>query len=188
VQTLIEEGKVLHFGLSEASPATIRRAHKVQPVAAVQTQYSLLERIPEHGILQTCEKLGIGFVPWGPTGRAFLADGFNEWSRFAEQDRRAHVSFFEPEILENNVALLVLLRQWANRKGATPVQFALAWLLAQKPFIVPIPGTTKLHHLEENIGAATLVLSKAELAEFGEALAAINVQGARKPETANRDQ
>lgn len=188
VQALIEEGKVLHFGLSEASPATIRRAHKVHPVAAVQTQYSLLERIPEHGILQTCEELGIGFVPWGPTGRAFLTDRFNEWSRFAEQDRRAHVSFFEPEILENNMALLKLLRPWANRKGVTPVQFALAWLLAQKPFIVPIPGTTKLHHLEENIGAPNLEISQAELAEFGKALAAIDVKGARKPESANEDQ
>ena len=188
VKELIKEGKTLNFGLSEASPATIRCAHKVQPVAAVQTQYSLLERIPEHGILQICEELGIGFVPWGPTGRAFLADGFNEWTRFSSEDRRSEVSFFEPEALKNNMALLNLVRQWADRKGATPVQFALAWLLEQNPSVVPIPGTTKLHHLEENIGAANIKLSKAELAGFEKALSAIDVKGAREPASADQDQ
>ena len=188
VKELIEAGKVLHFGLSEASPATIRRAHAVQPVAALQTQYSLLERVPEQGLLQTCEELGIGFVPWGPTGRAFLADRFNEWSRFAEQDRRSAVSFFQPAALEANMAVLDLLTSWSRRKRATPVQLALAWLLAQKPFIVPIPGTTRLHHLDENLGAAAVQWTQAELAEFGAALNAIPVVGARDATSADEDQ
>jgi aryl-alcohol dehydrogenase-like predicted oxidoreductase len=187
VKQLIEAGKVLHFGLSEASPATIRRAHAEQPVAAIQNQYSLLERVPEHGALQVCEELGIGFVPWGPTGRAFLTDGYNEWSRFADEDRRAHVGFFEPEALKHNMALLNLLRQWADKTGVTPTQFALAWLLAQKPFIVPIPGTTKLHHLEEDIGSTQVNLSQAEWAEFGNALNAIEVKGVRSPESISQD-
>ncbi len=185
VRDLIEEGKALAFGLSEASPEVIRRAHAVQPVAALQTQYSLLERVVEHGVLDVCEELGIGFVPWGPVGRAFLADTFNEWSRFAEPDRRSDVAQFTPEALAANMALLDLIRAWSVRKGTTPAAFSLAWLLAQKPWIVPIPGTTKLHHVEENLRALSVELSDAELQAFRTALSTINVQGSRVPESIN---
>lgn len=188
VKELIQAGKVRHFGLSEAAPATIRRAHAVQPVAALQTEYSLIERVAENGILSTCEELGIGFVPWGPLGRAFLTDRFNEYSRFAEEDRRGAVGQFTPEALKANMALLTLMREWAGRKGVTPGQLSLAWLLAQKPWIVPIPGTTKLHHLEENLGAAAVEISAEELRQFNAALAKIEVQGARAPESALKDQ
>ena len=188
VKDLIEEGKVLHFGLSEASPETIRRAHAVQPVAALQSQYSLLERVTENGMLDVCEELGIGFVPWGPVGRAFLTDRFNEWSRFADEDRRSEVAQFTPEALANNMALIDLIRAWSVRKETTPAAFSLAWLLAQKPFIVPIPGTTKLHHLEEDLGALEVELSEDELSEFRTALEEIEVRGSREPASVNTDQ
>ena len=187
VKELIREGKVKHFGLSEASAATIRRAHAVQPLSALQSEYSLTERAPENGILDTCGELGIGFVAYCPLGRAFLADNLNEWSRFAEPDRRTGVAKFKPEALVANLRILDLVRAWANRKDATPAQFSLAWLLAEKPWIVPIPGTTKLHHLKENIGAATVKITADELTEFRTALAGINVQGARTAESVEAD-
>jgi aryl-alcohol dehydrogenase-like predicted oxidoreductase len=187
VKELIREGKVGHFGLSEAAPRTIRRAHAVQPVAALQTEYSLLERVVENGILATCEELGIGFVPWGPTGRAFLTGRFTEYSRFDAADRRSSVPYLAPEALSANMPLLALAHEWGRRKEVTPVQFALGWLLAQKPWIVPIPGTTQLHHLDENLGGAAVELSPAELAEIRAALAAITLQGVRSPESALTD-
>ncbi len=188
VKDLIQQGKVKHFGLSEMAPKTIRRAHAVQKVTAVQSEYSLLERAMENGVLSTCEELGIGFVPWGPTARAFLADRFNEYSRFAQEDRRASVPTFTPEALAANMPFLRLVREWALRKGVTPVQFSLAWLLAQKPFIVPIPGTTNPHHLIENIGASGVKFSADELREFRAAISNVKVQGVRAPESALTDQ
>jgi aryl-alcohol dehydrogenase-like predicted oxidoreductase len=188
VKDLIQAGKVGHFGLSEAAPQTIRRAHAVQPVTALQTEYSLLERVAENGILATCEELGIGFVPWGPTGRAFLTGRFNEYSRFDPADRRASVPYTAPEALKANMPLLALAREWGKRKGVTPVQFAMGWLLAQKPWIVPIPGTTQLHHLDENLGADAVQLTSGELAEIRTALSQIRLQGVRAPESALRDQ
>ncbi|MGD9923477.1 MAG: aldo/keto reductase [Variibacter sp.] len=146
---LIAEGKIREYGLSEASPATIRRAHAVHPVAALQSEYSLLERVPEAGTLQVCKELGIGFVAYCPTARAYLTDIFNEHSRSAADDRRSSVGFCSPESLAANMHVLELIREWGTRKAATPIQIALAWLLAQDPRIVPIPGTTKLHHLDE---------------------------------------
>ena len=188
VKELIQAGKIKHFGLSEAAPKTIRRAHAVQPVTALQSEYSLMERVVENEILSTCEDLGIGFVPWGPTGRAFLADRFNEYSRFAQEDRRATVPFFTPEALQANMPLLSLVRDWALRKGVTPVQFSLGWLLAQKPWIVPIPGTTNPHHLNENLGATAVKLTPDELKEIRAAITNIKVQGARSRESALTDQ
>jgi aryl-alcohol dehydrogenase-like predicted oxidoreductase len=169
------------------SPQTIRRAHAVQPVAAVQSEYSLLERVVENQVLSTCEELGIGFVPWGPTARALLADRFNEYSRFSPEDRRATVSYFAPDALKANMPLLDLVREWAWRKGVTPVQFSMGWLLAQKPFIVPIPGTTNPHHLNENIRAASVKFSDDELGEIRTAVSKIKLQGVRAPETVLRD-
>ena len=188
VKELIGEGKIGHFGLSEAAPHTIRRAHAVQPVAALQSEYSLLERVVENGVLDICEELGIGFVPWGPTGRAFLTGRFNEYSRFDAADRRASVPFFTAEALAANMPLLSLTRAWARRKGVTPVQLALGWLLAQKPWIVPIPGTTQLHHLDENLGAAAVELAPDELRDFQAALSRIPVQGARPAASVAADQ
>jgi aryl-alcohol dehydrogenase-like predicted oxidoreductase len=188
VKELIAAGKVGHFGLSEMSPQTIRRAHAVQPVAALQTEYSLVERVPENGILATCEELGIGFVPWGPTHRGYLAGVFDANTRFRAPDRRASVPTFTPEALRANAPLLALVRDWARRKGVTPVQFSLAWLLAQKPWIVPIPGTTRVRHLEENLGAVSVRLTPAELTEIRAAVSRIPVQGVRPPESALRDQ
>jgi aryl-alcohol dehydrogenase-like predicted oxidoreductase len=188
VKQLISEGKVKHFGLSEMAPATIRRAHAVQPVAALQTEYSLVERIPEHGILATCEELGIGFVPWGPTHRGYLSGVYDANTRFTAPDRRASVPTFTPAALAANAPLLALVRDWARRKGVTPVQFSLAWLLAQKPWIVPIPGTTTLRHLEENLGAVAVQLTPAELTEIRTAVSRIPLQGVRSPDTALRDQ
>jgi aryl-alcohol dehydrogenase-like predicted oxidoreductase len=188
VKDLIQAGKIKHFGLSEMSPQTIRRAHAVQPVAAVQAEYSLLEPVVENGVLSTCEELGIGFVPWGPTGRAFLTDRFNEYTRFAGEDRRSAVPMYSPEALKANMPVFHLVREWALRKGVTPVQFSLAWLLAQKPFIVPIPGTTSLPHAVENIGAVGVQLTQDELREIRASLAKIKVQGSRAPETALIDQ
>ena len=188
VKELIQAGKVKHFGLSEANSETVRRAHAVQPVSAVQSQYSLIERIHEIGTLKTCEELGIGFVAYCPLARALLTDSFNEWSRFADEDRRNSVPFFKPGTLVANMPLLALIREWAQRKEATPVQFSLAWLLAEKPWIVPIPGTTKLHHLEENLGADRIRMTPSEIKDFRAALSNIAVQGVREAESAEKDQ
>ena len=188
VKELIKEGKALHFGLSEVSPATIRRAHAVQPVTALQSEYSLVQRALENEVLDTCETLGIGFVPWGPVCRGFLGDKFNEYSRFSEESRLSEVPYFTPEALQANVELLFLVREWAMRKEATPAQISLAWLLAQKPFIVPIPGTTKLHHLEENLGALDIKFTSNELKELRDAFSKIALVGVRSAESALTDQ
>lgn len=188
VRDLIAEGKALHFGLSEMAPDTIRRAHAVQPVAALQTQYSLLERFPENQILDTCEELGIGFVPWGPVARGYFGDKFNEYSRFSDESRHNSVDSFSPEALERNRALLDLARIWSNRKDASPIQFSLAWLLAQRPFIVPIPGTTKLHHLKEDLGALDITFTEEELQEFRQQLESIDLAGVRSFESSLEDQ
>jgi aryl-alcohol dehydrogenase-like predicted oxidoreductase len=188
VKDLIKAGKVKHFGLSEAAPDTIRRAHAVQPVAALQTEYSLMERVPENKILATCEELGIGFVPWGPVHRGFLTGRFDANSRFHKPDRRSEVPSFTPAALKANMPVLELVRDWSRRKGVTPAQFSLAWLMAQKPFIVPIPGTTKFNHLEENLGAVTIEFRPDELREIRAALSKIKVEGVRTPESALKDQ
>jgi aryl-alcohol dehydrogenase-like predicted oxidoreductase len=184
VGELIREGKVKHFGLSEAGAATIRRAHAVQPVAAVQSEYSLWWRGAEEAVLPTLAELGIGFVPFSPLGAGFLTGAIDEHTRFDATDFRNSVPRFAPQARTANLALVELLRAVAANKGATPAQIALAWLLAQQPWIVPIPGTTKLHRLEENLGAVTLALSADELREIGAAAAAIAVQGERLPAAA----
>jgi len=182
VKELISEGKVGHFGLSEAGARTIRRAHAVQPLTAVQSEYSLWYRGPETEILPTLEELGIGFVPFSPLGAGFLTGKMDENTTFASTDFRASVPRFAPEALKANVALVDLLRNVAAQKGATPAQIALAWLLAQKPWIVPIPGTTKPHRLEENLGAAAIELSAQELRDIDAAASRITLQGARLPQ------
>jgi len=182
VKKLINEGKVKHFGLSEAGVQTIRRAHAVQPVAAVQSEYSLWFREPEKEVLPTLEKLGIGFVPYSPLGRGFLTGKLNEDTTFESSDFRNMLPRFTPEARKANQALVDLLGEIAERKKATPAQIALAWLLAQKPWIVPIPGTTKLKRLEENIGAAEVELTPNDLDEIETATSKIDVQGARYPE------
>ena len=183
VKGLIASGKVKHFGLSEAAPETIRRAHAVQPVAAVQSEYSLWTRDVEHnGVLATCEELGIGFVPWAPLGAGFLTGAIDATTTFDAKDFRIHSPRFTPEARDANVAMVALLKRIAEQKGATPAQIALAWLLAQKPFIVPIPGTTKLHRLEENLGAVNVDLTPDDLGEMADAAAKIEVKGARLPE------
>ena len=184
VKDLIAAGKVRHFGLSEASAQTIRRAHAIQPVAAVQSEYSLWWREPEREILPTLEELGIGFVPFSPLGAGFLTGKIDQGTQFDATDFRNAVPRFSPEARAANMALVDLVRELATRKGATPAQIALAWLLAQKPWIVPIPGTTKLHRLEENLGAVSVALSGEDLAEIDTALAKISLQGARLPEAA----
>jgi aryl-alcohol dehydrogenase-like predicted oxidoreductase len=182
VKDLIREGKVKHFGLSEAGAQTIRRAHAVQPVTAVQSEYSLWWREPEEEVLRTLEELGIGFVPFSPLGRGFLTGKMNENTTFDSSDLRNTLPRFTPEARKANQALVDLLGEIAKRKKATPAQIALAWLLAQKPWIVPIPGTTKLHRLEENIGAASIELTSDDLREIESAASKIKVQGARYPE------
>ncbi len=179
VQDLIREGKVRHFGLSEAGPATIRRAHAVQPVAALQSEYSMWWREPERTVLPTLEELGIGFVPFSPLGKGYLTGTIDAATTFADDDFRNSVPRFAPEMRQANRALVDLLHRIAARRNATPAQIALAWLLAQKPWLVPIPGTTKLHRLEENVGAAALALDAEDLREIEGALSGINVQGAR---------
>ena len=181
VKELIQAGKVLHFGLSEASARTIRRAHVVQPISAVQTEYSFMERSPErNGVLQACEELGIGFVPWGPIGQGFLTGKIARSMTFdPKADMRATFPRFTTETIASNQPLIDLLRRLAENKGATPAQIALAWVMAQKPWIVPIPGTRSLNHLGENVGAADLALSPDELREIDTALSAITVQGGR---------
>ncbi len=181
VKGLIREGKVEHFGLSEAGAKTIRRAHAVQPVAALQSEYSLLWRGPEEETLPTCEELGIGFVPWSPLGAGFLTGAIDANTRFDSADFRANVPRFAPEALKANLALVDLVREWAQRKGAAPAQIALAWLLAQKPWIVPIPGTTKLKRLDEDLGALAVALTPEDLRQIDEAASKIEVQGARLP-------
>ena len=182
VKDLIQEGKVKHFGLSEAAAQTLRRAHAVQPVTALQSEYSLWTRDPEADVLPTCEELGIGFVPFSPLGAGFLTGKINEHTTFDPSDFRNISPRFTPEARQANQALVDLLGQVAARKQATPAQIALAWLLAQKPWIVPIPGTTKLSRLEENIGAAAVELTAEDLREIDSAASKITIQGARLPE------
>ena len=182
VRDLIAEGKVKHFGMSEPSVQTLRRAHAVQPVTALQNEYSLWTRGPEtNGILGACEELGIGFVPYSPLGRGFLTGAMSSETKIAEGDYRKLLPRFTPEAMQKNQALVDLLKRIAREKNATPAQLALAWLLAQRPWIVPIPGTTKLHRLQENIGASTVELTAADLAEIERAAAAIQVEGDRYP-------
>jgi aryl-alcohol dehydrogenase-like predicted oxidoreductase len=183
VKGLIEQGKVKHFGLSEAAARTIRRAHAVQPVAAVQSEYSLWTRDPEqNGVLGVCEELGIGFVPFSPLGAGFLTGKIGATTEFHSTDFRNISPRFTPEAREANSALVDLLKRIAERMHATPAQIALAWLLAQKPWIVPIPGTTKLHRLEENLVAAAIELGPDDLHEIEDAASKITIQGARLPE------
>jgi aryl-alcohol dehydrogenase-like predicted oxidoreductase len=182
VKVLIREGKVKHFGLSEAGAQTIRRAHTVQPVTAVQSEYSLWWRRPEEEVLPALEELGIGFVPYSPLGRGFLTGKMNETTTFDSTDFRNRLPRFTPEARKANLALVHLLHEIAKRKNATPAQIALAWLLAQKPWIVPIPGTTKLKRLEENIGAAEIELTPDDLCDIEKAASEIKVEGARYPE------
>jgi aryl-alcohol dehydrogenase-like predicted oxidoreductase len=182
VKDLIQQGKVKHFGLSEAGVETIRRAYKVQPVAALQSEYSLWWREPEAEIIPTLEELGIGFVPFSPLGKGFLTGKISEDTQFDKTDFRNIVPRFTPENRKTNQALVDLIGKFAQQKKATPAQIALAWLLAQKPWIVPIPGTTKQHRLEENIGAAAVELTREDLRQLETAASKISVQGARYPE------
>ena len=182
VKELIAQGKVKHFGMSEAGVQTIRRAHTVQPVTAVQSEYSLFWRGPEAELLPTLEELGIGFVPFSPLGAGFLTGKIDENTKFDPSDFRNFVPRFSPEARKANMALVDLVKAVAERKGATPAQIALAWLLAQKPWIVPIPGTTKLHRLEENLGALNVELNGNDLKQIGEAASRLKLEGARLPE------
>lgn len=182
VKDLIQAGKVKHFGLSEAGVPTIRRAHAVQPVTALQSEYSLWWRKPEEEVMPTLEELGIGFVPFSPLGRGFLTAKMNENTAFDSSDLRSTLPRFTPEARKANQTLVDLLAEIAKRKKATPAQIALAWLLDQKPWIIPIPGTTKLKRLEENIGAAAIALSSDDLREIESAASKIKIQGARYPE------
>jgi aryl-alcohol dehydrogenase-like predicted oxidoreductase len=184
IKDLIEEGKVLHFGLSEASAKTIRRAHAVQPVTAVQTEYSLMQRDPEkNGVLATCEELGIGFVPWGPVGQGYLTGKIDARTKFdPKMDMRSGFPRFSPESIAANMPIVDLLRRFAEKKSATPAQISLAWLLAQKPFIVPIPGTRNIDHLNENLGAINVQLTPADLREIDTAFSKIKVHGGRMNE------
>jgi len=182
VKELIRAGKVKHFGMSEAGAKTIRRAHAVQPVTALQSEYSLWTRTPEKEVIPTLEELGIGFVPFSPLGKGFLTGAMNENTKFDSSDFRSSLPRFVPEAMKANQALVDLLSKIAQTKKATPAQIALAWLLAQKPWIVPIPGTTKLHRLEENIGALAIELTRDDLREIEAAASKITVQGARYPE------
>jgi aryl-alcohol dehydrogenase-like predicted oxidoreductase len=186
VQELISEGKVRHFGLSEAGVQTIRRAHAVQPVTALQSEYSLWWREPEEEILPTLEELGIGFVPFSPLGRGFLTGTIDADATFDDADFRKNVPRFDPENLEANQALVELVKRIAAERDATPAQIALAWLLARKPWIVPIPGTTKLHRLEENLAGADVALTEVDLDAIDRALAAITVRGDRYTEGLQR--
>jgi aryl-alcohol dehydrogenase-like predicted oxidoreductase len=182
VKDLIQQGKVRHFGLSEAGAQTIRRAHAVQPVTSLQSEYSLWFRRPEQEILPTLEELGIGFVPYSPLGKGFLTGQISSDTKFDSTDFRSTLPRFRPENMDANQAMVALLNRFAEEKKVTPGQMALAWLLAKKPWIVPIPGTTKLHRLDENIGAAEIELTADEVRELERAAASITVQGARYPE------
>lgn len=184
VKDLIAEGKVRHFGLSEPGLQTVRRAHAVLPLAVIQNEYSMLWRGPEAQVLPLCEELGIGFVCWSPLGMGFLAGRVRADSRFAmapDMDFRAISPRFAPEVLPANMALVQVVREWAQRKQATPAQLALAWLLAQKPWVVPIPGTTNMAHMEENLGAASITFTGDELQQLNSAVAAVRIQGDRLP-------
>lgn len=183
VKDLIHEGKVGHFGLSEAGTKTIRRAHEIQPVTALQSEYSIWWREPEEEILSTLEELGIGFVPFSPLGKGFLTGKINQDTRFSSSDFRSRIPRFSPENRVENQALVDLLTGIAEQKDATPAQIALAWVLSQKPWIVPIPGTTKLHRLSENMGAVDIRLTDDELGQIDLALSKISVRGDRYPET-----
>ncbi|WP_369764799.1 aldo/keto reductase [Flavobacterium sp. WC2429] len=181
IKDLIKEGKVLHYGLSEPGPQTVRRAHAVHPVTAIQNEYSLLWRGPEKEIIPLCEELGIGFVPWSPLGVGFLTGAIDVNTRFAQGDIRGNESRFSPENLPHNLKIVDLLKNWGAQKRATAAQISLAWLLAQKPWIVPIPGTTQMAHMLENIGASAIKFTTAELKEFNNQLNAIQIQGERLP-------
>ena len=182
VSDLMDEGKVLHWGLSEMGLGTLRRAHAALPVTAVQSEYSMLWRGPEAEVLPTCEALGIGFVPWSPLGVGFLTGAIDAQTRFAEGDFRGREPRFMPENLAHNVALVEVVKRWAERKGAAPGQIALAWLLAQRPWVVPIPGTTDAGHLRQNVGAADVELTAAEVDELTADVAAVEIRGARLPD------
>ena len=182
VKELMAQGKVLHWGLSEMGPNTLRRAHAELPVSAVQNEYSMLWRGPEEEVIPLGQELGIGFVPWSPLGVGFLTGAIDAQTRFADGDIRRVESRFSPENLQHNLAIVDLAKIWAVRKQATPVQIALAWLLAQKPWIVPIPGTTQMPHTIENIGAAAVRFTPAELAELNRSVSAIQIRGARLPD------
>ena len=186
VKELIQAGKVKHFGLSEAGVQTIRRAHAVQPVTALQSEYSLWTRTPEKEVIPTLEELGIGFVPYSPLGKGFLTGAMNENTKLGSTDFRSTLPRFTPEAMKANQAVVDLLSAIGKRKKATPAQIALAWLLAQKPWIVPIPGTTKLHRLDENIAAVSVELTPEDLREIDLAASKIEVQGARYPERLER--
>lgn len=181
VKDLMAEGKVLHWGLCEMGPNTLRRAHKELAVSAVQSEYSMLWRCPEQGVLAMCRELGIGFVPWSPLGVGFLTGAIDAGTRFADGDIRKIEPRFSPENLAHNLALVELLTTWATRKQCTPAQVALSWLLAQQPWIVPIPGTTQMAHMRENTGAAAIRYTAAELGELNGAVAALEIRGARLP-------
>src|SRR5688572_9146635 len=182
VQALMQHGKILHWGLSEMGLGTLRRAHAALPVTAVQNEYSMLWRGPEREVLPLCEELGIGFVPWSPLGVGFLTGWIDANTRFAAGDIRAVESRFAPENLPHNLQLVALVRRWAEQKRATPAQIALAWLLGQKPWIVPIPGTTQMAHMIENSGAAEVQLTASELADLNTAVRAIEIRGQRLPD------
>jgi len=188
VKELIAAGKVRHWGLSEVSPNTLRKAHTELPVAALQSEYNMAERVVENQILDTCEELGIGFVPWGPTHRSYLTGRFNEYSRFDRLDRRSQLPFFSAEGFQQNMPFLRIVRDWSQRKEITMAQFSLAWLLAQKPFIVPIPGTISPQHLAENLGALNVKFSDAELKEIRAEIEKFKSLGVRSPESALLDQ
>jgi aryl-alcohol dehydrogenase-like predicted oxidoreductase len=183
IKELMAQGKVLHWGLSEMGPKTLRRAHAALPVSAVQNEYSLLWRGPEDVVIPLCQELGIGFVPWSPLGVGFLTGAIDAKTRFADGDIRKVESRFFPENLPHNLALVELAQSWAVRKQATPAQISLAWLLAQKPWIVPIPGTTQMAHMLENIGAAAVRFTPAELTELNRSVSAIQIRGARLPDS-----
>ena len=182
VGDLMAEGKVLHWGLSEMGLGTLRRAHSELPVTAVQNEYSMLWRGPEEDVIPTCEELGIGFVPWSPLGVGFLTGAIDERTRFAEGDIRGIEPRFSPDNLPHNLALVEVVKRWAERKQAAPAQIALAWLLAQKPWIVPIPGTTNVAHMLQNTGAAAVTFSPAEVAELNAEVSAIEIRGQRLPD------
>ena len=188
VKDLIDAGKVKHWGLSEVSSNTLRKAHAVLPVAALQSEYNMAERVVENQIIDTCEELGVGFVCWGPTHRSFLTGRFTEYSRFASQDRRSQLPFFSAEGFEQNMPFLRIVRDWSLRKDITMAQFSLAWLLAQKPFIVPIPGTTSPQHLAENLGALGVKFTQTELTEIRAEIENFKLLGVRTPESALVDQ
>lgn len=182
IKDLMDEGKILHWGLSEMGLNTLRRAHAEVPVTAVQNEYSMVWRGPEEEVIPTCEELGIGFVPWSPLGVGFLTGVIDENTRFAQGDIRGVESRFSPENLPHNLALVDLIKHWAERKEAAPAQISLAWLMVQKPWIVPIPGTTRMAHLEQNIGAASVQFTSSEIEELNSAVSDIHIQGQRLPD------